>query len=143
MPALHAPREPRRGAAVVEFAMIAPLLVFVILGIFEISRGFIVKQTLSDAARKACRTGILPGTSTTTIQNEVNEILTDNGLTPSDATITVAVNGSSTTDASSAQQGDKISVKVAIPVAKTFWLTTLFLPSANVESEAIVMMRQG
>ena len=70
----------RRGAAVVEFAIIAPLFVAFIVGAFEVSRGIWAKQTLSDAARRACRTGSQPNTSNATIIKDVNDILTDNNI---------------------------------------------------------------
>jgi Flp pilus assembly protein TadG len=132
----------RRGAAVVEFAVIASLFVFLILGALEISRGLMVKQTLSDAARLACRTGSQPQTSTATITKDVTDMLTDNKLDPNYATIIVLVNDQPV-DASTAVQNDKISVKVTVPVSKVMWVTAIFLSGQSVESETVVMMRNG
>jgi Flp pilus assembly protein TadG len=44
-----------RGAAAVEFALVAPLLVLLLLGIVEYSKAFQVQATLSDAAREGAR----------------------------------------------------------------------------------------
>jgi Flp pilus assembly protein TadG len=131
----------RRGAAIVEFAVIAPILVFLLVGTLEISRGIMVKQVLNDAARRACRTAILPSGSNSKITSDVTSVLTDNNLTPSDATIKVQVNDA-TADASTAKQYDKVSVQISIPVSKTAWTTTIFLQSSMMESETVVMMRQ-
>ena len=46
-------------------------------------------------------------------------------------------------DASTAQQGDQVSVKVAVPFNKVSWTPLFFFTNASVESETLVMMRQG
>src|SRR5580704_949958 len=71
----------RRAVAAVELAMVSPLLGMMLLGMFELSRGTMAKETLSDAARKGCRTGIIQGKSNTDIYNDVVNILRDNHYT--------------------------------------------------------------
>jgi Flp pilus assembly protein TadG len=132
---------PRRGLAVVEFAIIAPVFVFLALGMVEMARGMMVKEVLTDAARKGARTGILPYAANAAIQSDVNSVLTSNNISAADATVIIQVNDK-TVDAATAVQNDKISVKVSIPVAKVAWITPLFLPGATIESETMVMMRQ-
>src|SRR5260370_20440128 len=51
-------RNQRTGGAIVEFAIVCPILALVLLGMIELCRGTMVKVILSDAARKGCRTGI-------------------------------------------------------------------------------------
>ena len=132
----------RRAAATVEFALIAPLFIFLIIGAIEVSRGILVKQALSDAARRACHTGTQPGTSNATIIKDVNDMLTDNKIDSTSATITILVNDVQV-DASTAKQDDKLSVKVAVPVSKVMLLTAIFLRQSQIESETVVMMRYG
>jgi Flp pilus assembly protein TadG len=131
-----------RGAAAVEFAVLAPFLIFLMLGMFEIGQGIMVKSVLSDAARIACRTGITPGKANSDVTAEVNDILTANGIPASDATITILVNGNNA-DVSTANRTDKISVKVAVPISDVYWFSTYFLTGQTVESETVSMMRQG
>jgi Flp pilus assembly protein TadG len=45
-----------RGAAAVEFAFVAPLLVLLLAGIAEFGRAYYVQTTLSGAAREGART---------------------------------------------------------------------------------------
>ncbi|WP_345037913.1 TadE family protein [Georgenia daeguensis] len=45
-----------RGAAAVEFALIVPILLLLVLGITEFGRAYNVQTTLSDAARAGVRT---------------------------------------------------------------------------------------
>ena len=132
----------RRAIAAVEFAVVAPFLVLLATGTFEVARGIIVRQVLTDAARKACRTGALPGKASAAVTADVNDILTDNSIATSAATITILVNGQ-TADASTAQQGDQVSVKVSVPFNKVNWTPLFFFTNASVESETLVMMRQG
>jgi len=132
----------RRAIAAVEFAVLAPFLFTLATGAFEVGRGIMVRQILTDAARKACRNGALPGQASSDITSDVNDILSDNSVPTSSATITILVNGQSV-DASTAQQGDQVSVKVAVPFNKVSWTPLFFFTNASVESETLVMMRQG
>jgi Flp pilus assembly protein TadG len=45
----------RRGAAAVEFAFIIPLVIFMIFGMIEFGRGFMVQHIITETARRACR----------------------------------------------------------------------------------------
>src|SRR4051794_11713078 len=133
---------PRQGAATVEMAMIAPMIVLFLLGTFEMSRGFLVKEVLHDAARKACRTGILPGRGNDAVTADVNDVLRDNNISPTGATVTILVNGIAG-DALTAKRGDKVSVQVSIPVSQVNWTTTIFLQTTMIESGTVAMMKQG
>ena len=82
----------RRAIAAVELAVLAPLLGFLMIGTVEMARAMMAKTILNDAARKACRTGILPTGSTASITSDATNILTDNNVSTASATITVLVN---------------------------------------------------
>jgi Flp pilus assembly protein TadG len=134
----------RSGAVVAEFALIVPFLVVCLNGMAELGQAMLVRQTLNDAARKGCRTGILPNRASSDIINDVNNILSDNNMptTGSSATVTILVNGQPL-DASTAGRGDQISVKVSIPFSSVAWTMPIFLSGNSVESETLVMLRQG
>jgi Flp pilus assembly protein TadG len=147
--ARHAKR--RSGLASVEFAMVLPFLGFIILGMFELNQAMISKVILSDAARKGCRVGVLPGgmldsnktgAIALSITQNIDNILTDNGVPLTNRVITVKVNGTEA-DPINAVPGDQISVEVKVPVSDLYYGTSFFLPSAVMESGSIVMMRQG
>jgi Flp pilus assembly protein TadG len=131
----------RRGVAAVEMAVLAPVLVFLTIGMLEMARAMMVKETLTDAARKGCRTGILPNSTNDEVTADVNAVLTSNNITASYATMQILINGAPA-DVSSAVRNDKISVKVSIPVSQVAWITPLFLPANDIESEAVVMLSQ-
>lgn len=131
---------PRRGVAAVEFALLAPVLGVMIIGMFELARAFMVKEMLTNAATIACRTASLPGKSNTDATTEITTTMADNSITG--YTSTIQVNGV-TANASTASRYDKISVKVSVPVSNVFWISTFFLTSSMIESETVSMMRQG
>jgi Flp pilus assembly protein TadG len=146
--ALHSrtnrPTHLRLGIAAAEFALVAPLIGMIIYGMFEVTRGIMVKEILTDAARKACSTGTKPGKTDTDMKNEVKNILqTDNNIDYTQATVTVLVRGQAYSSTSPPQPGDKVSVQVSIPVSAVYWAGTIFLTNTEVESETVVMMRQG
>ena len=106
------------------------------------ARGVMVRQVLTDAVLKACRNGILPAHTNSNITVDVNDVLSDNAVPTSAATITILVNGLAV-DASTAQLNDKISVKVSVPFNKVAWTPLFFFTNTSVESETLIMMRQG
>lgn len=150
----------RRSIAAVELACVAPLLALILVGMFELSRGVMVKETLSNSARKACRTGIQRDKASIDIYNDAVNIMTDNGFDSSKfnpappgvpatslnigfVTITVTdPGGNELSDALNAPQGSIISVQVGIPTSSIFWISTYFLQATMVESETVVMMKQ-
>jgi Flp pilus assembly protein TadG len=134
-------RRERRGIAVIELAVLITLLTFLVLGMYEISRGIRAKVVVSDAARAGCRAAILPGSSNSSVTNVLSSILKDNGLTPANATITVKINDV-VADANTAQQNDKVSVTVAYPIAQVFLTGTLYLSRQANFTETVTMMRQ-
>ena len=132
--------ELRRGIAAVELAVTAAFLVSLVFAILELGRGIMVKQALTDSARRGARLAAQPGTTTAAISTEVNLLLSNDNIPTANVTITVLVNGNNV-DASTAVQNDKISVKVAVPVSSVYWMGTVFLTSSEVESETVTMMR--
>jgi Flp pilus assembly protein TadG len=85
-----------------------------ILTLFELSRGLMVDYYLANAARQACREGMIPSRTTSDITQAAQDALANCRITG--ATISVLVNGSPV-EASSAQSGDRITVKITIPVS--------------------------
>ncbi|OAH63542.1 pilus assembly protein TadE [Dietzia cinnamea] len=56
-----------RGAAAVEFALVLPILLLLVLGIIEFGRAYHVQTTLSNAARDGVRVMALQDSSTAAI----------------------------------------------------------------------------
>ncbi len=141
----------RRGAVIVELAILAPVLVALMLGMIELSRAVMVKQVLTGAARKGARTGILHIYGNTDIQNDVTNVMTDNGFDstrfnpPTLGYINITVtdpSGNTLTDALDAPAGSTVTVQVGIPVSSFAWIPPVYMGATTIESDVIVMMKQ-
>jgi Flp pilus assembly protein TadG len=60
-----------RGAALLETAVVLPLVLLVSVSIFEFGRAYQMFQVMTNAAREGARIAVLPGTTDTDIQNRV------------------------------------------------------------------------
>jgi Flp pilus assembly protein TadG len=142
----------RSGIASAEFALLVPFLVMIVMGMLELGRAMMVKTILSDAAHKACRTGIKRDKGNSDITSEAINVMNDNGFGSSKfnpnslGTITITVtdpNGNKLDDSLDAPSESIVSVQVSIPVSSTTWVTPFYLGSgATLESETVVMMKQ-
>jgi Flp pilus assembly protein TadG len=141
----------RRGTAVVEFALVTPFLIILVLGMMEMSRMMMVKVALSDAARVGCQTGAMPGKSNQQIAADVLSVMSKSGFDtrrfdpPALGSIVVTItdpNGNSVSDASVAVTDSTVSVQVTIPVSSTTWVTSRFTSKDASESETAVMKKQ-
>jgi Flp pilus assembly protein TadG len=151
LPGRHAGRS-RPGAAIVEFAFVLVLFLLpVMLGMIELSRAMMVKQTLTAAARKGARTGILHLYGNTDIANDSTNIMRDAGFDttkfnpPSVGSIDIVVTdpgGNTLADALDAPSGSTISVTVSIPVSSFAWIPPVYMQATMIESDAVVMMKQ-
>src|SRR5262249_47269871 len=129
----------RRGAAIVEFAIVAPLLFMLVLGCIEFGRAMMVSELAISAARTGCRLGVLAGKSNSDITTAVKDFLTEAGLKSGEAA--VLVNGNQI-DAGRAIRGDKIEVTVSLPMDQNSWLPKLSYLNGATLSGSIVMRRE-
>jgi Flp pilus assembly protein TadG len=123
-------RSRRRGAAVVEFAFVAPVFFLLVFGMIEYGRMLMVQQVLTNGSREGARRAILEQSTSSEVQTVVENYLKSNSV--SGATVTV-----SPSNLSSAGMGDPVTVSVSVPFTSVSWLpspwflknTTLFAQS--------------
>jgi Flp pilus assembly protein TadG len=77
------------GQSLAEFAILLPVLMGVVIGIFEFGRAWNVDQVLTNAAREGGRLAVIETSSESDVTNAVETALTNAALEPSLATITV------------------------------------------------------
>ncbi len=118
----------RRGAVAVEFAVIAPILLAITVGMLELSRVYTVQNTLETAAREGARfasldrTGMLMNgqTANQKLINDVKNFLAATGIAKSD--ITVQVVGAETGAAFDLDDADNdlklFQIKIDVPYSK-------------------------
>lgn len=111
----------RRGATVVEFAVVAPLFLLFIFALVEFGRYVMVQQALTNAAREGSRTAALATTmSTTRVRDAVNGGLRgvmSNSSEVSPVTVTVTPENLSTVS-----PGTHIRVSVEADASEVSWL---------------------
>jgi Flp pilus assembly protein TadG len=69
-----------RGAELIEFALVLPLLLLVCLGIAEFGFIFMRYEVVTNAAREGARLAVLPGYATIDVQNRVVAYATAGGI---------------------------------------------------------------
>ena len=118
----------RRGAIIVEAAVVLPVLLIMMLGIWEVGRIIQLQQVISNSAREGARlaaAGKLNGTDVTTsmVQQAVRDYLTTSGFASaavSGAVITITPISASWTEPSQAAPLDLFRVSVQIPSGPAF-----------------------
>jgi Flp pilus assembly protein TadG len=78
-----------QGSELIEFALVAPVLILLLAGIFDFGMMFRTFEAVTNAAREGARVGVLPGYANADVQTRVNDYLTVSGLTgPRTITVT-------------------------------------------------------
>ena len=122
----------RTGAAIAEFAVVAPILFMFVLGIIEFGRMIMVKQTMTSAAREACRVAVLPGTDTSNIIARAQASLDAAGITG--YTIQMDPN-----PPSSAAEGDPVTITITVPSDDVTWLPSpIYFAGKTLEGKCVM-----
>ena len=79
-----------RGAELIEFALVLPLLLFIVMGIVEFGFLFQRYEVITNAAREGARIAVLPGYFAADVQARVQDYLMNGGV-PNYATATVTL----------------------------------------------------
>src|SRR6516225_3805903 len=114
---------PRRGTAAVEVAVCLPVLLILIVGLWEVGRLVEVKQLLCNAVREGGRQAATGTTTTAQVQQYVVNYLTINGIsgvTTSMVTFQDLTNPA-VTDPTQASQMDRLRVSVTVPYTAFRW----------------------
>jgi Flp pilus assembly protein TadG len=125
----------RRGAAAVEFAIVAPIFFLVVLGIIEFGRMAMVEQVITNAAREGARVGVVDDATRATVENKVRRYLASAGI--DGATI-----GVSPDPPSSAGYDEGVTVTVSIPFDDVSWLPNPFFVGGKTLTAQAIMRRE-
>lgn len=109
----------RAGAAVVEFAIIAPLMLMFTFGLIEIGRISMVKQTATHASREGARAAVHPTATVASVMQRVNDELMPLSLDNA----SVEMEPSSFDDL---EPGEMVKVRVKINLDSISWLPGFF-----------------
>lgn len=137
----------RFAVAAVEFAVVLPIFALMIMATLELGRIVMVREMLSNAARKGCRTGIQRDKGNSDITTDAKDVMTDNNVTAADVEVVITVTnpaGTTLANALGAPSGSTISTQVRVKASKVTWTVnyTKFFGVDTYDSEVVVMMKQ-
>ncbi len=121
---------PRRGAAAVEFALVAPILVMVIVAVIEFSRLSMVHHAADNAAYEAARHVIVPGATVAEAIAASQPLLDAVGI----HTSTITVDPMPITESTPA-----VTVRVEIPMSQNAWIVPFYTANTVVEAESTLI----
>jgi hypothetical protein len=132
-----------RGAAAVEFAVVAPVFVLLIFGMIEYGRMVMVQQMLTNASREGARRAVLEGASETDVREVVKNYLTPANIPVTNQAIPIMIGEPAAAEAlNSAEFGEPIHVKVGINFGQVSWLPSPMYLSSSTRMEAVSVMRK-
>ncbi len=126
--------QPQRehGQALVEFALVLPLLILLVVGVFDLGWGIYCYTVVSSAAREGARYGTTDLT-VSLIKSQAMANTVGLNLSPSQVQVTCSYKGSAVTcDPNNQQSGETVTVKVPY----TFNPITLFFSPFTVTGQS-------
>lgn len=106
----------RRGLAAVEFAVVLPLLVITMLGVWDLGRLIQVNQVLTNVTREAARQATTGNSTSADVQTVVSNGLARAGIPTTGVTTTVTnLTNSARSDPTAATQLDQYQISVTLP----------------------------
>lgn len=138
----------RHGAAAVEFAVVAPLLLLILLGVWELGRIIHVSQVLLNANRDGARLAAQANVVTISgayvqidrqqVIDSMKSSLIGNGITNlTNATFEfVFLDGSPTREPYQGKKNERFRVKIVIPYDNIRWTNLTLLNPQNLTVEA-------
>jgi Flp pilus assembly protein TadG len=146
----HRSRERRQGVAAVEFALLLPFIMVLLLGIWEVGRLINMDEMVNNSAREGARqasTGLKTNAQVVAaVQYYIYQAMVGQGMPAAsaqqvvnDAIITVQDLNSPGTDVSQAAQLDRLQVSVSLSFSDVRWvaLSLITTPSTRVNGQAI------
>lgn len=110
----------RRGAAVIEFAIVAPIFFLMAFGMIEFGRMVMVHQLLAGAAREGARQAVVDGVTADDVEQTVRSYLTATSIDGQEAQVMVTPNPTVV------PRGVPVTVTATIAFEKVSWLPAPF-----------------
>lgn len=134
-------RPKRRGAALVEMALVLPIFVSVVLGIVEFGRAMMVAQLITNASREGARMGALDATTNTEVISSVKDFVSRSaGVDASHVSVNITIepaagNPDPGHQIASAQTRDLVTVQVQVPFDRVSYISGNWLDGRNLTAQ--------
>ncbi|MHC4402875.1 MAG: TadE/TadG family type IV pilus assembly protein [Planctomycetota bacterium] len=120
----------RRGATLVEFALVAPLLFLLIFAIIEFGRFVMAQQILTNAAREGARRAVLEQSTVSEVQQTVSDYLANSTIPGASVTV-------SPDPLTLAGFGDSVTVTCSVSYDQITWMPAPWiLGGTNLSAES-------
>ncbi|HUG93082.1 MAG TPA: TadE/TadG family type IV pilus assembly protein [Planctomycetaceae bacterium] len=135
-------RTARRGAALVEMALVLPIFVAVTLGIVEFGRAMMVGNLVTNAAREGARLAIIDGTTNSQVETTIRDfLLASANAAPGDVTVTITItpyagNPDPGNQVANCNSRDLVNVQVQLPYNKVSYIKPQFLDGKQLTGSA-------
>lgn len=117
----------RRGAAAVEFAIVAPIFFILVIAAFEFGRFNVLRHTADNAAYEAARHAMVPGATASEARSKATSILNLVGTRGASIVINPAVIDDSV---------DEITVTIDVPLNQNGWIAPRFTSNRTIRAES-------
>jgi len=115
--------EPRRAAAAVEFAVVLPLILLLLFGVWEVGRLVEVQQVLSNAAREGGRQASTGQRTVAQVRQGVVDYIARAGLPTGNVNVTITnMTDGSRPEPNEANQLDRFRIRVTMPSDDVRWI---------------------
>ena len=125
-------RTRERGAAMVEAAITIPLLLVLMVGIFEVGRAYQTWQVLTNAAREGARMSITPGSTPANTTALIRQYMADGQLSNSATAVVNVDKGGSINVAGTAVSASLVTVDYPFTFIMLQPVVRLVAPGATV-----------
>ncbi|MBX3425837.1 MAG: pilus assembly protein [Pirellulales bacterium] len=128
-------RRHRRGASVVEFALVAPVFFMLLIGIIEVGRALMIQQVLVNASRVGARQAVVLTSSTDAVTSAVADYATGIGVAGVATTVTP--------NPGTATAGTPITVTTSVDFSNVSWIPSPWFMGGKTITASSVMRKEG
>ena len=113
---IRTPERSERGQSLLEFALILPVFLAIVIGIFEFGRAWNVYQVLTNTAREGARLAVIQSSNEAEVRSTISDGLQRAGLDPAIASVSVEGKGDGTGQPSTIQLSYPYEFKFLGPI---------------------------
>lgn len=123
----------RRGATLVEFALVIPIVFLLFFAAVEFSRVAMIRHTVDNAVYEAARVAIVPGSTALDAQNEARRVL---------SSVDVNLPSIVVTPSRIERTTPEVSVRVTVPLNANSFVPPQFFAGRSITRE-LTLRREG
>lgn len=134
-------RVKRRGAAMVETAVVMPFLLILLLGMIELGRVMMLNQVTTNACREACRRAVIPGMTKAKVEQICNDYLDDAGVSEEGRVVKMLDSQGNEVDPADVNSHEPVTIQIQLPYKENTWGFTKIVGLKSLSTE-VTMRRE-